>query len=119
MMVRMTRTDDFALALSVELEHRGRGAKSALATQLERPVSTVSGWINGTRTPDPDDTFAIERALELEPGRLSHLLGYLPLDARTVEVSEPEDAIIADGSLPGREKRLLLDMLASIRGRTS
>lgn len=35
---------------------------SALAAAMQRPVSTVHGWVRGSRRPDWNDIPAIERA---------------------------------------------------------
>ena len=41
-------------------------------------AASVGGWL-GANLPDPDVVFAIERVLNLPPGALSRLLGYLPM----------------------------------------
>lgn len=104
-------TPAFTTALERELDTRGRGAKTRLSEALDVPASTLSGWVTGDRTPEPSTVFAIERALELDPGALSRHLGYLPLDAVDVHIVKAEDAIIADPGLSARAKRSALTVI--------
>jgi transcriptional regulator with XRE-family HTH domain len=80
-----------------------------LAARLGTTQSSVSGWINGKYEPAAETIFAIERALDLEPGYLSRPLGYLPLEAATrpmsVEVAITESAVLGD-----EEKAALIGM---------
>lgn len=67
---------------------------------------TVSLWQRGRQRIRPDELFALERTLDVRPGSLSRLLGYVPADmkpARTV----PE-AIEADPRLTELGRRTLL-----------
>lgn len=57
-----------------------------LARALGVSPQLVSDWKRGRRTPSPDQLFAIERALDVEPGRLSRHLGYVPADAEAAAV---------------------------------
>ena len=54
------------------------------ATDLAREVGVtqalVSYWQKGRRRPRPDQVFAVECALRVEPGSLSCILGYRPLE---------------------------------------
>lgn len=76
---------------------------------------TVSLWERGGQQPRPDEVFALERVLDLVPGALSRLLGFLPLGARPVR-SVPE-AISADPQLTPDERDLLLVSYRSLRAR--
>lgn len=58
--------------------------------------SQVSDWVNGIE-PLPSQVMAIERALELRPGTLTRLLGYLPIDAKPPRSFE--DVISSDPKL--------------------
>lgn len=74
--------------------------------------ATVSDWISGRRGMAPEQVFAIERVLELEPGALSRLLGYLPADAvATVTV---EDAIRADPTLSSQHRDAVLALYRAL-----
>lgn len=67
--------------------------------------SAISQWIAGDIDPARSYVFAAEKALELKPGTLSRLLGYLPAEARAaVSVS---DAIDADPHLTPKERAAL------------
>lgn len=68
--------------------------------------SVVSQWISGTHRPDPPRVFEIERHLELRPGQLSRLLGYLPVDA--VPALDVSSAIEADPRLTDRQREAVL-----------
>ncbi len=60
----------------------GSGMKQtevARATGGAVSQGTISGWLRGGATPQPDSVFAIERALGLRPGDLSRHLGYVPV----------------------------------------
>lgn len=68
--------------------------------------SMVSRWEAGEKISEPAQVFALEQLLELGPGDLSRLAGYLPLAA--VPVVTVEDAIIQDQQLRPRERQLVL-----------
>lgn len=58
--------------------------------------------------PEPRTVFKIERALGLQPGDLSHHLGYRPVD--TWPAPEVEAAIKRDPSLLPRHRRILFEL---------
>lgn len=68
--------------------------------------STVGTWLARTEI-TPALVFDIERALELEPGSLSRILGYVPADVVKMSAEVPE-AIEADPMLDERGRRSLL-----------
>lgn len=68
--------------------------------------STVSDWEGGTKEPDPDQLFELERIYGVKPGSLSSRLGYVPLE--TLAFTNTEQAIIADPHLPEVEKKMLV-----------
>jgi transcriptional regulator with XRE-family HTH domain len=68
--------------------------------------SVISQWISETHRPDPARVFEIERQLEVEPGRLSRLLGYLPTDA--MPVLDVETAVAADPHLNAQQREAVL-----------
>lgn len=61
--------------------------------------STVGTWMARTE-PTPELVFDLERALDLPPGHLSRLLGYVPVSVTEVSCTVPE-AIEADPMLDG------------------
>lgn len=102
---------DFASALSEQIA----GRVAWLAEQLGLSEQAVRDWMSGKSVPAPDRVFEIERALGLEPGELSHSLGYTP-------VGPPPDvirSIRADGTLRDDAKKALVSaykaMLAVVR----
>ncbi len=58
---------------------RAEGRVDANGTHLPYSQQQVSFWLSGQQEPNPRQAFAIERALGLRPGSLSHLLGYVPV----------------------------------------
>jgi transcriptional regulator with XRE-family HTH domain len=73
--------------------------------------SAVAQWENGRSLPVPAKVPDLERALELEPGALSRLLGYVPIvsgnDKATLDVIE---AIRRDARLGQHGQELLITM---------
>lgn len=67
---------------------------------------TISNWRRGRYAPDMHTVFAIEEALELPPGSLSGLLGYLPTSAAAPSRSVLE-AIAMDPALTATERDVL------------
>lgn len=92
----------WAAALHAAMAAQGI-SQDALAKRLGVVQSYVSGWLYKAE-PRPERVFDIEEALGLEPGQLSHHLGYVPLcavrsfaDVRTAierdETLTPEDRV--------------------------
>ena len=98
----------FGTLLAGALKRRGL-RQDDLAAALGTTQSSVSGWINGRYEPAAAIVFAIERALDLEPGHLSRPLGYLPVDHGTRPVSV-EVAIVEDDLLDDDQKAVLKSM---------
>lgn len=101
---------DFGEALDLALNNRKRawlGAEIARLCGKETPItaSAVAQWIDGTAEPARAYVFAAEKVLELKPGTLSRLLGYLPVDAKPA--LSVIDAIDADTRLTDTAKRML------------
>lgn len=103
------RQEAFAEAARRHLEPRGRQVE--VAEKMGVPPTTLNGWVTGRRAIGVEEAIELERALDLEPGRLTIHLGFLPPDARDVTIASSEEAIIADNRLSGRQKRTLLDLL--------
>lgn len=87
-----------------------RNLKQAdLAELLSTTQSTVSAWINGRSEPAAATVFAIESVLELPPGFLSRLLGYLPLSVVGARPSV-EEAMSSSEEVDEVSKRLALSV---------
>lgn len=84
------------------------GQRVAEVEGRESPYSqpTAGDWIKRPELLTPARLFAIERALELEPGSLSRLFGYVPADA--APATSVEDAIEADPRLTRVERKALI-----------
>lgn len=76
-------------------------------------AAMVSLWITGRNGVRPQQVFALEETLGLEPGELSRLEGYLP--AESTPAPTPEAAIQADSSLTADQKKVLRGMLREMR----
>jgi transcriptional regulator with XRE-family HTH domain len=96
----------FAHALSAHLN--GPHAATELAAEVGVDRNTIYYWRDGKREPQRAQVFKIEAALGLPAGALSHLLGYLPTGAWSVE-----QAITADPSLSNAEKTAMLAAYAA------
>jgi transcriptional regulator with XRE-family HTH domain len=68
--------------------------------------SVVSQWISETHRPDPARVFELERQLDVDPGRLSRLLGYLPVDASPA--LDVPAAVAADPHLNAQQREAVL-----------
>lgn len=89
------------------------GRRVAEIEGRESPYSqpTAGDWIRRPEIQPPARIFAIEAALELAPGSLSRLLGYVP--AGTAPAVTVEDAIAADPVLTKPERRMLVSAYRS------
>lgn len=92
-----------------------------LAVLLGTTQSSISGWINGKYEPAAATVFTIERTLNMEPGYLSRVLGYLPVQAESRPVRV--DAVIAESSLLDDEDKAVLislfELLAAKQARST
>jgi transcriptional regulator with XRE-family HTH domain len=88
-------------------EQRGLSQR-ALSRKIGLTNSAVWQWEQGKAIPRPEIVAKLEAALDLGPGVLSRLLGYLPItqppDKATLDVLE---ALQADPKLGERERKLL------------
>jgi transcriptional regulator with XRE-family HTH domain len=106
-------TDEQREAFKQAIAHARRGhgwSQRKLAEKLGVSHSTVAFWEQGKTLPTPVNVVDLERILELEPGTLARLLGYMPLDTMQREMRTVLDAIMADPDLGQRERDLLLAM---------
>ena len=100
------RRKAFGVALRDALA--GRGLQQAyLAESLGTTQSTISAWINGRAEPDAFTVFAVEDCLDLSPGFLSRLLGYLPLNAVNAPASVEQSVAVSD-EVDEDSKRMVL-----------
>lgn len=108
-------SDELPEALRERLEDAGVSyrtlAERLRKRGLDRSKDTVNLWVNGVQPMRPDEIFVVEEVLELPPGDLSRVAGFLPTTARTIKTTE--DAIRADHRLGPAAKRF---MLAALRG---
>ena len=95
----------------VEARTRRRLSQRALGKAAGVSKSAVSQWEAGRSLPIPAKVPDLERTLELEPGGLSRLLGYLPIatgdDKTSLDVVE---AIRRDARLGEHGQELLITM---------
>ncbi len=104
------RREEFRRVLKKTRAER-RLSLAALGRAAGVSKSAVAQWENGRSLPVPAKVPGLERALELEPGALSRLLGYLPItsgdDRTSLDVIE---AIRRDTRLGAHGQELLLTM---------
>lgn len=108
----------FASAL-VDAMNVRRTTQRALADELGTTQPAVSAWTRADAEPAPETVFALERALDLPPGHLSRLLGYLPLDAGTASESSFEATVVGDPLLDETGKRVLFALYRELVSRPS
>lgn len=106
---RADRMAAFGAAVEGALRAAGMTQVELAETLGIRSQAAVSAWVTGKSVPDqPEDVFAIERALGAKPGSISRHLGYLPPEAVKVAASF-EDAIDADPHLNSDDRAFLLN----------
>lgn len=115
----------FGLAVRQRLEDLGR-SRAWLGGEVARremgdgsrpyTASAVTMWVNGDTEPTRPKVWAIEQALGTKPGTLSRLLGYLPLEARTV--ATVAGAIEQDSRLDEEGRRIMLAVYRVLCGDT-
>lgn len=113
----------FASELRAALDDAGRkqswlGAEVARIEGVDTPIAQpqISRYLAGESTPEPRRVFAIEQALELRPGHLSRLLGYLPVDA--VPAVDVASAAAEDPHLTAEQREDLVAVWETMRART-
>src|SRR5882724_9688102 len=97
----------FGRALKQAREESGLSLR-ALAEAVAASHTVVADWERGKHAPRPPRLRMLEHVLQLPPGSLSRLLGYLPadesLEASSVTVLE---AAKSDPRLSERDRRIL------------
>lgn len=97
----------FAAALARAIEASPLNQTQIAAALNGRSQSTISEWASGRgAVPTPRDVFALEAILEVSPGELSRLLGYLPVEA--VERPALTLAILEAAELDDEAREILL-----------
>lgn len=89
----------------------------ALGEALDLKQPTVSAWLNGESEPASAVVFEAERVLDLPPGHLSILLGYLPPEAVDAPPVTFEQVVTSDPLLDDPAKRGLLAMYRELTSR--
>lgn len=79
--------------------------------------AAVGGWVGGESEPSPARVFAIEEILELPPGHLSKLLGYLPPSAVGGPDATFGELVAADPLLDDSQKRGILALYREFTAR--
>ncbi len=105
----------FGEALRRTLSDAGVSQRDLATTLGLSSQSVVSQWISGTHEPSPSRVFGIERALRVEPGTLSRLLGYLPLEA--VPALDVPRALATDPTLSPQQREAVLAVYEVLRAR--
>ena len=99
----------FRRALRRAREAAGQ-TQSGLSLKIGVSRSAVWQWEEGRAVPTEENVAALERELQLQPGALSRLLGYLPAGAVEREMISVIEALEADPKLGERERELLASM---------
>jgi transcriptional regulator with XRE-family HTH domain len=104
----------FAAALDELLETR-RMTRVELARRLGYTRASVSDWVHGRSIPAPATVFALERALEIGPGSLSRLFGFVPLAALERPLPTVPQVIDDDPALDDLGRHLLKTLYEEIK----
>lgn len=88
--------------------HLGEVTQAELARRIGVAQQAIGQWLACSTDPVPANVFAAEKALGLPPGALSHVFGYLPVGAWSVEA-----AIGADPMLDAAGKATVLRVYRS------
>ena len=99
----------FRRALRRAREAAGQ-TQSGLSLKIGVSRSAVWQWEGGRAVPTEENVATLERELQLQPGALSRLLGYLPAGAVEREMISVIEALEADPKLGERERELLASM---------
>jgi len=99
----------FRKALRRAREEHGL-SKRGLALKIGVTQSAVWQWEEGRVSPRPELLAVLEQALDLAPGALAYLLGYLPPEGLSKAPVSVAEAIEADPRLGGKERKLLVTM---------
>ena len=97
----------FRQALRHTREQRGL-TQRALSRAIGLTNSAVWQWEQGKAIPRPEIVAKLEAALDLGPGVLSRLLGYLPATTQTGTTAGVVDAARTDPRLGEQERELLI-----------
>ena len=124
-MPRIAETTDeqrakFAEALEMYLG-RAKMTQADLVRKLRAaglPVhqTSVSQWCAGQTEPQRRMVLEMERQLRLVPGLLSRHLGYLPVDAVALAVSDVETALLTDERLAPDQRQALIATYRALVG---
>jgi transcriptional regulator with XRE-family HTH domain len=104
-----SQREAFRKALRRAREEHGL-SKRGLALRIGVTQSAVWQWEEGRVSPRPELLAVLERALDLAPGGLAYLLGYLPPAGVSKAPASVTEAIEADPRLGNRERKLLVAM---------
>ena len=97
----------FRQALRHTRQQRGLSQR-ALSRAIGLTNSAVWQWEQGKAIPRPEIVAKLEAALDLGPGVLSRLLGYLPITQPPAKATmDVLEALQADPKLGERERKLL------------
>ena len=109
-MATAAQKDEFRRVLK-EARARRRLSLRVLGEVAGVSKSAVAQWESGRSLPVPAKVPELERALEMEPGALSRLLGYLPITGGDEKTSlDVIEAIRRDARLGEHGQELLIAM---------
>lgn len=112
----MTGTAEGWTAWSVALQAAMNAlglSQEGLGERMGVPQTYVSRWLRQAE-PSPERVFEIERALGLEPGQLSHYLGYVPL-CMVRSFADVRTAIERDETLTPNDRETVLRVYEAAR----
>lgn len=104
------RLSAFAVAMAAA-RAAAKMSQRELGHAIQRPQGSVSRYESGLIEPPAPTVFAMEQALDLEPGELSHYLGYMPIvESRIRHIMPVLDALEQDPRLNPQAKTMLINV---------
>ncbi len=87
--------------------------QSDLAEAVGTTQSAVSAWITGKSEPGARTVFLVETALDVSPGYLSIILGYIPPSAKNVQQT-PEEQVAHSTTWTEDSKKVILSVMRTL-----
>ncbi len=106
------RRKQFGAVLNEALNVRSM-KQSDLATAVGTTQSAISAWITGKSEPGARTVFLVETALDVSPGYLSTILGYIPPNARSA-IPSPEEQVAHSTAWTEDSKKVIISVMRTL-----
>lgn len=106
------RRKQFGAVLNEALNVRSM-KQSDLAQAVGTTQSAISAWITGKSEPGARTVFLVETALDVSPGYLSIILGYIPPNARAT-IPSPEEQVAHSTNWTDDSKKVIISVMRTL-----